>query len=111
MTQQANVFARKSIKLKLIINCYNHKTDESIPQVEPIEMWNVSGQGDNLQQSGLYRCPKCKAEIYAEANGCIAHLVAISKQSVVINMNHEIGKEGNQINIVKCECPNCRGKN
>jgi len=86
--------------LKLELLCYNHE--------DPVKMDNVSGQGSNLNQSGLYQCPNCGNKSYAQAEGCIAHLIAIGKGNVVQHMSHEIGKEGIEIKIVTCECPNCK---
>ncbi len=86
--------------MKLELLCYNHD--------EPQKMVSVHGQGDNLHQSGMFQCQKCKTKIYGQADGCIAHLIAISKSNVVINMNHKIGKKGMDIKIVECECPNCK---
>ena len=93
------------LNLKLELLCYNH---EEKGEVVSYKMVSVHGQGDNLHQSGMFQCPKCKAKIYGQADGCIAHLIAIDKGNASSNFNHEIGKKGIPIKVVECECPNCK---
>jgi len=75
---------------------------------ETVYMDSINAEGNNLSRRDTFKCPNCGNEVSVFAHGCITHLVAINKQSVQMNLNHEIGEGGTPIKITECDCPNCQ---